>query len=360
MKSLHLLLTILLVVANHCQTAMSFPVVWNSPYPDNCPSQYKKNFPSDIVSKFNIDINNNTAFNGDKVTTMYNNPNHMTLGRWPCIDNNGTAINGGVPQLGNLSLHLHQVRLDIAKQLPVGFDGWAVIDWEVWVPSFDILKMYSGYEIYYNRSMALAHGNETEAKAAWNKASLEFMVATLNAAQQIRPRAKLGYYGMVQCTFNHTTKECSQKFLKINDQWKSLWEASSALYPELYATCKFSGGNAAPPPHCDKNASLKLKLTARLREAKRVQALYTDGGKTPYVGFTWYALDDGVCTRNVGHCPLMKSRDDLSAEFQSGKEFGAAAIVVWGSSGDVRNVDDCKELESYLETTLGPMLRGVV
>ena len=91
-----------------------------------------------------------------------------------------------------------------------------------------------------------------------------------------------------------------------------------------------------------------------------LQALYTDGGKTPYVGFTWYALDDGVCTRNVGHCPLMKSRDDLSAEFQSGKEFGAAAIVVWGSSGDVRNVDDCKELESYLETTLGPMLRGVV
>ena len=279
----------------------------------------------------------------------------MTLGHWPCVDDNGTAINGGIPQLGNLSMHLQQVRLDIAQQLAVGFDGWAVIDFEVWVPSFDILKMYDGYKPYYNRSIALAQGNEEVAKTAWNKASMEFMVATLHAAQQVRPQAKLGYYGMVQCTFNHTTKQCSSKFTSINDQWKPLWQASSALYPELYATCKFSGQDIQ---HCNKNSSLQLKLTARLREAKRIQAMYTDD--TPYVGFTWYALDDGVCTKNVGHCPLMKSQNDLAAEFQSGQEHNAAAIIVWGSSGDVRNVVDCQNIENYLNNTLGPLLKSIV
>ena len=107
---------------------------------------------------------------------MYNNPGRFTLGKWPCFDKNGTTINGGLPQLGNLTEHLNQVRKDIAIQLPdPNFSGYAVIDWEVWVPSFEILSMYPGYQIYYNRSLALAKGNATEAAIHWDEASMTFM-----------------------------------------------------------------------------------------------------------------------------------------------------------------------------------------
>ena len=348
----------ILLLALHPTTAQPppFHIVWNSPWPTNCPYDYKKTVPTNAISKFNIGTNNNTAFNGHMVTTMYNNPDHMTLGKWPCVLKNGTEINGGVPQLGNLTLHLNQVRLDIVTQLPdPGFDGYAVIDWEVWVPSFEILQLYAGYRTYYNRSMALANGNYTRASTTWNTHSMAFMVETLKVVQQLRPLAKLGYYGMVQCTFNHVTKQCDPKFTAVNDQWKELWLASSALYPELYATCTFSG----TPSACRKNSSLPIKIAARLSEAKRIQQLYTKSTATPYIGFTWYALDDGKCTKSVGHCPLVKNKHDMNAEFGLAKKGGASGMIVWGSSGDVRNMDDCVGLGKYINDTLGPMLLNV-
>ena len=284
---------------------------------------------------------------------MYNNPGRFTLGKWPCFDKNGTVINGGLPQLGNLTEHLNQVRKDIAIQLPdPNFSGYAVIDWEVWVPSFEILSLYPGYRIYYNRSLALAKGNATEAAIHWDEASMTFMVETLKAAQEVRPNALLGYYGMVQCTFDHASQKCENKFVTINDQWEELWKASSCLYPELYATCKFSGS----PEACDTNSSLAIKIEARLQEAKRIQLKYTKERDTPFVGFTWYTLDNNVCTNNVGHCPLMKNKNDLHSEFGLAKETGADGIIVWGSSGDVRNLQDCVDLGLYVEDTLGPLL----
>jgi hyaluronoglucosaminidase len=171
-------------------TNTNFQIAWNSPWPSHCPASYDP--PHDIISRFGVDINLNNSFNGGVVTTLYNNPSRMTVGLWPCYTENGTAINGGLPQLANLTQHLDQVKLDIAAQLPAGFDGWAVIDWEVWVPWLSL-----SYPLYYNKSVALAGGDVKAATAAWNASSLEFMVQTLIVAQAVRPKAKLGYYGLV-------------------------------------------------------------------------------------------------------------------------------------------------------------------
>ena len=70
-------------------------------------------------------------------------------------------------------------------------------------------------------------------------------------------------------------------------------------------------------------------------------------------------MDDGKCTKNVGHCPLVKNRNDLNAEFGLAKKGGASGMIVWGSSGDVRNMDDCVGLGNYIGGTLGPMLMNV-
>lgn len=37
----------------------------------------------------------------------------------------------------------------------------------------------------------------------------------------------------------------------------------------------------------------------------------------------------------LGHCPLMRSKVDLAAEFSLARASGASGIIVWGSSSDV-------------------------
>ena len=85
---------------------------------------------------------------------------------------------------------------------------------------------------------------------------------------------------------------------------------------------------------------------------------------TPIAAFTWYALDDGKCTSDhgsstgIGHCPLMTDASDLQAEFELAKGAGVAAVIVWGSNGDVRaGTTDCEAFGRYLDTTLGPVLQ---
>ena len=49
-------------------------------------------------------------------------------GDWNC--SKATAINGGIPQLANMSAHLAQLRLDIESDFPDPmWDGIAVIDY---------------------------------------------------------------------------------------------------------------------------------------------------------------------------------------------------------------------------------------
>ena len=175
-----------------------FEVAWNTQWPASCP----QHFPSDAITRFGVTTNAGNAFNGKAVTTMYNRPWAMTLGAWPCLFANGTAVNGGLPQLGNLSRHLEQVRIDAAK-LPADFAGYAVIDWEEWTPWLD-----PNAPLYYNRSLALAGGDVAAATAAWNASSLEFMVRTLEVAREVRPRGKWGYFGVIGCTFDVATEAC--------------------------------------------------------------------------------------------------------------------------------------------------------
>lgn len=113
----------------------SFEVAWNSPWPSHCTDI---NVSADVLTRFGVRANENNSFNGGVVSTFYNNPTRMTLGMWPCYDTSAhaaVAINGGLPQLGNLTAHLAKVRKDVATLLPdPNFDGYAVIDWEVWRP----------------------------------------------------------------------------------------------------------------------------------------------------------------------------------------------------------------------------------
>ena len=338
--------------------AHGFDVVWNSPWPTQCGSNFS--VPSDAITRWGVRTNAQNSFNGQAVSTFYNSPGRMTVGAWPCFTKNGTSVNGGLPQLGNLSAHLEQVRIDVARRLPEDFAGLAVLDWEEWTPWIDPLDSAQNSSLYFNRSVELAGGDVAAAVAAWNASSLAFMEQTLLAAREVRPKGHWGFIGVVQCTFDTQTEACRPEFQRRNDALSSLWAAGSALYPELYATCPFDTSGGPADTKCSAAAKLPLKIAARMREARRV--VHSLPAKIPIVAFTWYALDGDGCAGGsptaVGHCPLMRDPSDLHVEFDTARAEGASGMIVWGSSGDVRRgTTDCRNVADYLEGTLGPALQ---
>ena len=102
-----------------------FDVVWNSPWPSACPASTIH--PTPDFARFGVRTNANAEFNGNVVHTIYCPTSFSTF---PHFDENGTAVNGGIPQRGNLTWHLDTVTRDVESLFPdVNFDGYAVIDW---------------------------------------------------------------------------------------------------------------------------------------------------------------------------------------------------------------------------------------
>ena len=73
-----------------------YPIFWNSD---------ETHEPKVNVSEFNIITKNYTQC-GDVCSNQQQNCKSWTQGVWPIITSSWQIINGGVPQAGNLSLHL--------------------------------------------------------------------------------------------------------------------------------------------------------------------------------------------------------------------------------------------------------------
>ena len=350
-----------------------FPIAWNSPWPaaGSCQSE---GIPSDALSRFGILANAANALNGDAVTILYNHPGEYSIGDWPSLWPNGTVYaNGGIPQAANLTRHLAQVRADIERLFPSpDHAGIVSIDWEVWSPWLDPRDTSA----YATQSFNRAGGDKAAAVAAWNASSLEFLVRTLEVAKQMRPHARWAYYGMVGCAakWDVATGRCADEIRQRNDALAPLWSAGTALMPSIYSECAYGpGAGGALPLRCapggppgpwdpyppSANSTEAQRIPISLGEAARVN---TAG--LPVIPFTWPVLYTQHCAKappvGLGHCPLMHLAADLDAEFRLAKTHGASGLIVWGSSSDVRNKDDCAEFSRYVNTTLGPLLQSLI
>ena len=102
--------------------AAATDIVWNAQWPELCPGPSP---PADAITRYGVRANATNTFNGDVVSTLYNNPGSYTIGDWPCFSDDGTPTNNGIPQLANLSRHLDQVRADVVRLFPdPAFSGW--------------------------------------------------------------------------------------------------------------------------------------------------------------------------------------------------------------------------------------------
>lgn len=95
---------------------LSFTLVWNVP---SQPCSQK--FGIDLnIGKYGIQFNKDQNFMGEVVSLFYN---LGTFPRFAPSSPNPVPVNGGIPQLGNLSLHLRKVHDDITKLTQKNFSG---------------------------------------------------------------------------------------------------------------------------------------------------------------------------------------------------------------------------------------------
>lgn len=137
--------------------------------------------------------------------------------------------NGGVPQEGNLTLHLDYFRRHLDEQLPAAdFSGLGVIDFESWRPVFR--QNWASLQIYRELSLELERRRhpqwsqqalQREAETRFEKAARAFMQKTLELARSLRPLARWGYYAYPYCfnwSPNQQSAQCVPRVVEENDR----------------------------------------------------------------------------------------------------------------------------------------------
>lgn len=241
MEKKKVLITVLTILTVCCDSShgilSTYSGVWNSPT-KTCESYGLK------FNLFDYDIvqNANDSFNGENITIFYG------PGEFPNIDRTtGVYTNGGIPQLGNLSLHLEKLIQDVEELIPdKNFQGLAVLDFEQWRPlfkhNFDALDIYQKASEELVKKQHPDWTNSTqikeEAEKQFNAAGRSFFESTLNKVGELRPNGKWGYYGFPRCYGQHGNF-CAPGSQEDNDVLDWLWSASSALYPRIYLGEKY-------------------------------------------------------------------------------------------------------------------------
>lgn len=204
-----------------------FKVYWNIPT-FQC-DYHKLNF-TGLAEKYDIIQNEDDRFRGDRIVILYD------PGDFPAIlrSNSGYFLrNGGLPQEGNLSIHLETFRETVDALIPdEDFSGIGIIDFESWRPiyrqNFGTLEPYKDLSMEVEKQLHPFWSNNQllkEATRRFELAGRTFMEETLIAAQQLRPNATWGYYAYPYC-FNMSPKnmrqECPNEVLKENDRFENL------------------------------------------------------------------------------------------------------------------------------------------
>ncbi|KAG5676333.1 hypothetical protein PVAND_006176 [Polypedilum vanderplanki] len=306
----------------------SMEVYWN--IPSFMCKKHKIHFDNTVTS-YGIRQNRDDNFQGNEITILYD------PGAFPALGTNGERRNGGVPQEGNLTLHLNQYKAHIDELVPdVNNNGLIIIDFESWRPifrqNFGVLKDYKdlSYRIERERHPFWTRSRqEAEAQSRFEAAGKRFVEETLALSKSLRPRAQWGYYAFPYCFNKGLNAECPREVRDENDKMEWMFSHSHLVLPSVYL-------------HEQKSpAERQSMVKARIKEAQRV----SKNSKKVYV-YIQYVYPDSK---------KLLSESDLIMVFQNAKNQGAKGVILWGSSNDLKTRKDCEMLQTYLDTTMGPI-----
>lgn len=135
------------------------------------------------------------------------------LGKYPYLSPDGREVNGGLPQLGDLSAHLSLTVTQMSTLLRPNFCGAAVVDWEEWQP---LWESNVGPHMEYQRLSKLLVRRERPgllekdvvllAQQEFEGSARRFMEETIRLAVRHRPKGFWGFYGFPSCFNKHKRK----------------------------------------------------------------------------------------------------------------------------------------------------------
>ncbi len=238
------------------------------------------------------------------------------------------VLGGGIPQLADLEAHKASIGKVLDKHIPDrNFDGWVVLDYEELVPDWE-----SAAEEARHDSLALVverHGRmskrETEriAEEEYEAAAGEFLLTTLRMCQDLRPKAKIGFFGLMS-VYNSRIHN-----FEISDAGMALIDEVDVFYPSFYARKKSVDDSRRPGKDEWKAKTYRYKI-------KREMGMMADvAGDRPMIVFTWLLYHN--LNERYGLTPVAKR--DLEIMFTEPFKHGADAIAVWGHADDDRQAD---------------------
>ncbi|XP_030842908.1 hyaluronidase-like [Strongylocentrotus purpuratus] len=307
-----------------------FRAIWN--VPNGCEERHGIEIP---LSDYGIEFNKNHSWwTGDVISQF----DAQMIGYYPHVTKDGTFINGGIPQLGNITAHLQKVADDILTAISdPDYAGLAMIDWEAWYPQWNSIEQR--YRTYSTDHVSRQHPEwdkdtvNTVAALEWTEGAKLFMESTLQLAKLLRPKALWGYYHYPYCMVLANSTQCHPLQPKLNDEILWLFNESTIMYPSIYLI----------PEHV---ADFESSVKGRLAEAFRIREKSSDpkGAVMSYTRFNY--------TSTYYYFTL----EDLNHTILTSAEFGTHGIVFWGDNYDDGTLQTCQELRDYVINALGPVV----
>ena len=319
----------------------SFPLYWN--VDENAQ-------PLIDITKYDILPRNYTQVGGS-----CSNPGckSWTQGAFPSIKNDGTKINGGVPQAANLTQHLNLFAKGVTDWIPdPNWNGNAVLDFEewttIWEENDNILDSWHGKR-YQNESIRIVRLQHPEfnntqieamAKLNFETAASNFFIQSLNLGRKLRPHAKWGFYGVPAnqlgpCSGTGKDTKCSYDgpdgalYKSYASRQANVIQASDALFPSIYLS-----DSLINRPY---NAS--SYVTSIISEM-----VHLANGK-PVYAYAWHYYHAG---KNL--IPINQTIAILDNVLKA----GGNGVVYWGSSMQQKNAT----YWNWLKTVGGPAIKN--
>ncbi|XP_010894374.1 hyaluronidase-2 isoform X2 [Esox lucius] len=321
-------------------------LAWNAPT-EECRPRHSIIFQLD---QFQIVASPNEGFVRQNLTIFYKD----RLGLYPYYDeHDGTAMNGGLPQVTSLTQHLSKVPDGIQYYIrEAEAKGLAVIDWEEWRPLW--IRNWDVKNVYRSRSKQLvAQKNPTwpservakVAQQEFEMSARRFMLETLRLAKSLRPNQLWGFYLFPDCynhdykiTLENYTGRCPDVEVARNEKLKWLWTESTALFPSVYM-----GTMLRSLP------SGRQFVRNRVKEGMRLASSGEGLARPVFV----YAKPTYVNVLDL------LTETDLVSTIGESVALGAAGIILWGDHTYAGSKASCKNLNEYLRGPLGRYLLNV-
>jgi hyaluronoglucosaminidase len=280
-------------------------------------------------------------------------------GLMPRLLPDGSAVNGGIPQRGNVTLHLEKLARDLARILPRNASGACLLDWEFWRCEWN----YTGAAYQSASLQAAAEGLPpgappqqvlAAATQQWQAGTRAFYEASLAAVQAWYPGCLVGMYAYPSndwSTGGYVGSGAAARRAE-NDALAWLWRASSALYPSIYLTSpgasKYDGQTTEQYVGSTVREALRLASSV----AAAAPAAPAPAPAPLVLPLAWYVYD--AFPRPAVWQVLTAGDTAVVAALPS--QLGADALVVWGAVGNPPFAP--QPLARYLEDALGPALNA--